>query len=57
MSEFQQYQFQVVDQALTEDQRKEIHSGSSRAVVSATSATFVYHYGDFRQDEKQAMIQ
>ena len=55
MGEFQQYQFQAVDQALTEEQQKEVRSWSSRAVVSATSATFVYHYGDFQQDEKQVM--
>lgn len=55
MSEFQQYQFQTIDQPLTEEQRKEVNSWSSRAVVTSTSATFVYHYGDFRQDEVRVL--
>jgi len=55
MSEFQQYQFQAIDQPLTEAQRKEVSSWSSRATASSTSITFTYHYGDFPKDEEQVL--
>ena len=57
MSEFQCYQFKAIDRPLTESERKEVGSWSSRAQVSAHSATFIYHYGDFRQDEEKVVEQ
>ena len=47
MSEFQQYQFKTIDQPLTSDQRSEVNSWSRRTTATSTSATFVYHYGDY----------
>ena len=57
MSEFQQYQFQTIDQPLTETQRKEVSSWSSRSSASSTSITFTYHYGDFSRDEEKVLAE
>lgn len=57
MSEFQQYQFQTIDQPLTETQRKEVSSWSSRSSASSTSVTFTYHYGDFPKDEEKVLAE
>jgi len=55
MSEFQCYQFKSFDRPLTEDERKEVGTWSSRAQVTSTSATFIYHYGDFRKSPELAV--
>lgn len=57
MSEFQQYQFQTIDQPLTDAQRKEVSSWSSRASASSTSVTFTYHYGDFPKNEEKVLAE
>jgi hypothetical protein len=55
MSEYQYYEFCAIDQPLSDKQRKEISSLSSRAHVTSHKASFVYHYSDFRGDEKKLM--
>ena len=55
MSEFQLYRFKTIDRQLTKDEQEEVRSWSSRAQVNSTSATFVYHYGDFRKNEEKAV--
>ena len=55
MSEFQLYRFKAIDRPLTEAEKKEVRSWSSRAEVTSTSATFVYHYGDFRKNEEKVV--
>lgn len=55
MGEFQCYQFRTVDRPLTESERKEVDSWSSRGEVSAHSATFVYNYGNFRKKPEDAV--
>ncbi|MEM6319861.1 MAG: hypothetical protein AAF960_19470 [Bacteroidota bacterium] len=55
MSEFQQYQFQTIDRPLTEAERQEVSSWSSRATASATSITFTYSYSDFPKDEDKVV--
>ncbi len=50
MSEYQFYEFRAIDRPLTEDQKTFVCSLSSRASVTSHSASFVYHYGDFRGD-------
>ena len=55
MSEFQCYQFKSFDRVLTEDERQEVSTWSSRAQVTSTSATFIYHYGDFRKSPEWAV--
>ena len=48
MSEYQYYEFQAIDRPLTAKEQQEIKALSSRAQVTPTQATFLYHYGDFR---------
>ena len=55
MSEFQLYHFRSIDPPLTEAERKEIGSWSSRTNPTATSATFSYSYGDFPKDAKKVV--
>ncbi len=57
MSEFQYYDFRAVDRPLTEGERKEVASWSSRSKVSANRAVFSYSYGDFRKDIKDVTMQ
>lgn len=56
MSEFQQYQFKALDRPLTEEQRREVSSWSRRTEASATSATFVYHYGNYFPVSEQTAL-
>ncbi|MCB0531998.1 MAG: hypothetical protein KDD14_07340 [Saprospiraceae bacterium] len=55
MSEFQLYQFKSIDRPLTATERKEIGSWSSRTNPTATSATFIYAYGDFPKDAEKVV--
>jgi hypothetical protein len=48
MSEYQFYEFQALDSPLTPEAQAEIRRVSSRVQMTATSASFVYNYGDFR---------
>ena len=57
MGHFQAYKFLAVDQPLSSAARKEVAALSSRSKVSSTSATFVYHYGDFRGDPEMVLIE
>lgn len=47
MSEFQYYDFRCIDKPLTEAERREVNSWSSRSNASSHRATFNYSYGDF----------
>jgi hypothetical protein len=49
MSEFQFYDFRCVDKPLTENERREVNSWSSRSNATSHRATFTYAYGDFRK--------
>jgi hypothetical protein len=51
MSEYQFYEFKSIDKPLSEKDKAEIGSWSSRTSPSNTGATFTYHYSDFRKDE------
>jgi hypothetical protein len=57
MSEFQIYKFKSIDRPLTDDERKEIGTWSTRTNPTTTSATFTYAYGDFPKDEENVMEQ
>jgi len=48
MSEYQYYEFQTLDSPLTSEAQAEMRRLSSRVQMTATSASFVYNYGDFR---------
>lgn len=55
MSEYQYYEFQSLDRPLTEEERKEIGSWSSRTTPTSTHAVFTYSFGDFPRDEKKVV--
>jgi hypothetical protein len=48
MSEYQYYEFQALDRTLTEREREELRSLSSRATITATRFTNHYEWGDFK---------
>jgi len=50
MSEYQYYEFQSIDKALSEKAQRSISKLSSRSKVSPYAASFVYNYGDFPAD-------
>lgn len=56
MSEYQYYEFQSLDRALTEEELRKMRSLSSRAKVTPYNASFEYHYGDFRADPIKLLI-
>lgn len=55
MSEYQYYAFQALDHPLTHDAQAEMRSLSSRVQLTASSASFVYNYGNFRGDPYQIL--
>lgn len=55
MSEYQYYEFQAIDQPLTEKQMAELRKLSSRAEITATSFCNEYHWGDFRGNPQKMM--
>lgn len=50
MSEYQSYEFQALDRALTNDDQSYLRALSSRAEIGATNARFIYNYSDFRSN-------
>ena len=50
MSEYQYYEFVVVDRPLTPQQQLELRSKSSRATISSGSFVNEYHWGDLKGD-------
>jgi hypothetical protein len=56
MSEYQYYEFQAIDQPLSSDARQEMQRLSSRVQLTATSASFVYNYGDFRGNPYRVLV-
>jgi hypothetical protein len=55
MSEYQYYEFQALDKKLTSVDQTYLQTLSSRVNLSATSASFVYNYGDFRGDPQKVL--
>lgn len=56
MSEYQYYEFVVVDQPLTQRQQAELRAISTRAEITATSFVNEYHWGDLKADPR-AMVE
>jgi hypothetical protein len=50
VSEYQYYEFRVVDRPLNQRQMDELRKLSTRAEITPTSFTNEYHWGDFRGD-------
>jgi hypothetical protein len=55
MSEYQYYEFQAIDRLLTEEERVEIGSWSSRTSPTSTHAIFTYSYGDFPKSPEKVV--
>lgn len=55
MSEYQYYEFQAVDRPLSEKEKAELRAISTRAVITATSFTNTYHWGDLKADPRQLL--
>lgn len=56
MSEYQYYEFRTVRRPLSREEQAEVKTWSSRGEVSPTSAKFVYHYSDFRQNPETCLL-
>ena len=50
MSEYQYYEFRAIDRPLTERQMVELRALSTRATITPTRFTNVYHWGNFKGD-------
>jgi hypothetical protein len=50
MSEYQYYEFQAIDRALTEEEQAHVRTLSRRVEPTPRQAIFTYSYGDFRGD-------
>ncbi len=55
MSEYQYYEFQAVDRALSKEDRAQLRGISSRAQITATSFTNHYEWGDLKADPTDMM--
>jgi hypothetical protein len=55
MSEYQYFEFQAIDRALTSQEMKELRSCSSRARITPYRFTNVYHFGDFKGNPTEWM--
>ncbi len=55
MSEYQYYEFQAVDRALSNEDRTELRRISSRAQITSTSFTNHYEWGDLKADPTDMM--
>jgi len=52
MSEYQYFEFQAIDRALTDSEMRELRRYSSRATITPTSFVNVYNWGDFKGDPR-----
>ena len=50
MSEYQYYDFRAIDRALTKAEMAELRSVSTRAVITSSSFTNHYEWGDLKAD-------
>jgi hypothetical protein len=55
MSEFQYYEFRVIDRQLTRDEMAAMRRVSSRGEITPTSYTNTYDFGDFKGDPERWM--
>jgi hypothetical protein len=55
VSEYQYYEFAVVDRLLTAQEQAELRSRSTRATITASSFVNVYHWGNLKGDSLEWM--
>lgn len=56
MSEYQYYEFRTMDRALTKTEMAELRSISTRAVITSTSFTNHYEWGDLKADPLNLLV-
>jgi hypothetical protein len=57
MSEYQYYEWQIVDRLLTQDEQEAVNSLSSHIEVSPHGAVVTYDWGDFKHDPDQVLLE
>lgn len=55
MSEYQYYEFQALDQPLSREERDRLRAISTRAVITATSFTNTYNWGDLSGNPRRML--
>lgn len=55
MSEYQYYEFQTIDQSLTDQQMRELRAISSRATISRTRFSNYYTFGDLKANPRDLL--
>jgi len=55
MSEYQYYEWQIIDRPLTETEQAAVNKLSSHIEVSATQAVVTYQWGDFKHDPRRVL--
>lgn len=55
MSEYQRYQFQCIDNILTQAERIQLHKVSSRAEITNSSFSVYYHYSGLRAEPVEVL--
>ena len=56
MSEYQYYEFQAIDQPLTDRQMHELRAISSRATISRTRFSNYYTFGDLKANPRDVLV-
>ena len=56
MSEYQYYEFRAIDRSLTDRQMRELRALSTRAVISRTSFSNHYEYGDLKANPRDLLV-
>jgi hypothetical protein len=55
MSEYQRYQFQCIDNILTQAECIQLHKVSSRAEITNSSFSVYYHYSGLRAEPVEVL--
>jgi hypothetical protein len=55
MSEYQHYEWQIIDRPLTETEQAAVNKLSSHIEASATHAVVTYQWGDFKHDPRRVL--
>jgi len=56
MSEYQYYEFQAIDRPLSNEQMAALRKITTRAEITPTRLTNVYHFGDFKGDPVELLV-
>jgi hypothetical protein len=56
MSEYQHYEWQIIDRPLTEAEQAAVNKLSSHIEASATHAVVTYQWGDFKHEPRRVLV-